>query len=184
MAIIRAIVGLALALMWVPASAADYPAPKQGEWIARDFKFHGGETLAEVELHYTTVGEPGGIPVVVKDVAKVSVGYLPRLGKAGRDADDDVVTAIVIMNRTLRTNEVLARVKAEIQKINSDGTLPPGVRAVPVYDRGSLVSVTTHTVLHNLVFNIGDVDYADALHGFHVIPGAGRSALFSLAADF
>jgi homoserine O-acetyltransferase len=65
MAIIRAIVGLALALMWVPASAADYPAPKQGEWIARDFKFHSGETLAEVKLHYTTVGEPGGIPVVV-----------------------------------------------------------------------------------------------------------------------
>jgi cobalt-zinc-cadmium resistance protein CzcA len=62
-----------------------------------------------------------------------------------------VVTGIVIMNRTLRTNEVLARVQAEIQKINSYGTLPPGVRAVPIYDRGSLVSVTTHTVLHNLI---------------------------------
>ena len=96
--------------------------------------------------------QAGGIPVLVKDVAKVSVGYLPRLGKASRDDDNDVVTAIVIMNRTLHTNEVLPRVKEEIAKINSDGTLPPGVRAVPVYDRGSLVSVTTHTVLHNLIF--------------------------------
>jgi heavy metal efflux system protein len=96
--------------------------------------------------------QPGGIPILVKDVAKASVGFLPRLGKAGRDGDDDVVTAIVIMNRTLHTNEVLARVEAEIQKINTDGTLPPGVRAVPFYDRGSLVGVTTHTVLHNLIF--------------------------------
>ncbi len=39
-----------------------------------------------------------------------------------------------------------------MEKVNSDGTLPPGVRVVPFYDRGSLVSVTTHTVLHNLVF--------------------------------
>src|SRR5262249_36499137 len=65
---------------------------------------------------------------------------------------DDVVTSIVIMNRTLHTNEVLARVKAEVEKINSDGTLPPGVIVIPYYDRGTLVSVTTHTVLHNLIF--------------------------------
>lgn len=96
--------------------------------------------------------QPGGIPILVKDVAKVSVGYLPRLGEAGRDDDNDVVTAIVVMNRTLQTNEVVARVQAEIQRINSDGTLPPGVRAIPFYDRSSLVSVTTHTVLHNLIF--------------------------------
>jgi cobalt-zinc-cadmium resistance protein CzcA len=87
----------------------------------------------------------------VKDVAKASVGSLPRLGKAGRDAENDVVTAIVIMNRTLHTNNVVARVQAEIEKINRDGALPPGVRAVPFYDRGSLVSVTTQTVLHNLI---------------------------------
>jgi homoserine O-acetyltransferase/O-succinyltransferase len=45
--------------------AADYPAPKQGDWIARDFKFHGGETVPELRLHYTTVGEPSGQPVLV-----------------------------------------------------------------------------------------------------------------------
>jgi heavy metal efflux system protein len=101
--------------------------------------------------HIVLSAQPGGIPVLVKDVAKSSVGSLPRLGRAGRDADNDVVTAIVIMNRTLHTNDVVARVQTEIEKINRDGTLPPGVRAVPFYDRGSLVSVTTHTVLHNLI---------------------------------
>jgi cobalt-zinc-cadmium resistance protein CzcA len=77
---------------------------------------------------------------------------VPRLGKAGRDNEDDVVAAIVIMNRTLHTNDVTARVRAEIDKINRDGTLPAGVKLVPFYDRTSLVAVTTSTVLHNLVF--------------------------------
>ncbi|WP_027522414.1 alpha/beta fold hydrolase [Bradyrhizobium sp. Ec3.3] len=47
------------------AMAADYPAPKQGDWVARDFKFHTGETMAELKLHYTTIGEPTGQPVLV-----------------------------------------------------------------------------------------------------------------------
>ncbi|HKD29994.1 MAG TPA: efflux RND transporter permease subunit, partial [Xanthobacteraceae bacterium] len=93
-----------------------------------------------------------GVPVFVKDVAKVSVGYVPRLGKAGRDKEDDIVAAIVIMNRTLHTNAVTARVRAEIERINNDGSLPPGVKLVPFYDRTSLVAVTTATVTHNLVF--------------------------------
>ena len=49
----------------IPAMAADYPAPKQGDWIAKDFKFHTGETMPELRLHYTTVGEPGGQSVLV-----------------------------------------------------------------------------------------------------------------------
>ncbi|MGC1564225.1 MAG: efflux RND transporter permease subunit, partial [Bradyrhizobium sp.] len=93
-----------------------------------------------------------GLPLFVKNVAKVSVGHVPRLGKAGRDHADDVVAAIVIMNRTLHTNDVVARVRSEIEKINADGSLPPGVKLVPFYDRTSLVGVTTNTVLHNLIF--------------------------------
>jgi homoserine O-acetyltransferase len=46
------------------AHAADYPAPKEGDWIVRDFRFHTGETLPEVRLHYTTVGDPRGEPVI------------------------------------------------------------------------------------------------------------------------
>jgi heavy metal efflux system protein len=93
-----------------------------------------------------------GIPVFVKDVAKVYVANVPRLGKAGRDNEDDVVAAIVIMNRTLHTNDVVARVRAEVEKTNNDGTLPPVEKLVPLYDRTTLVGVTTQTVLHNLVF--------------------------------
>ena len=93
-----------------------------------------------------------GVPITVADVARVYVGNVPRLGKAGRDNEDDVVAAIVVMNRTLHTNDVVPRIKEEVEKINSDGSLPPGVKLVPFYDRTSLVGVTTHTVMHNLVF--------------------------------
>jgi heavy metal efflux system protein len=104
------------------------------------------------DIENVTLGEFNGVPVQIKDVARVYLGYVPRLGKAGRDYDDDVVAAILVMNRTLHTNDVIARIKAEAEKINTDGTLPPGVKIVPFYDRTVLVNVTTSTVLHNLVF--------------------------------
>ena len=52
----------------------------------------------------------------------------------------------------MHTDDMIPKVKAAIEKINNDGTLPPGVKLVPFYDRTSLVAVTTHTVLHNLIF--------------------------------
>ncbi len=109
-----------------------------------------GYKVADIEN--VPLSQANGVPVFVKDVAKVSVGHVPRLGKAGRDHQDDIVAAIVIMNRTLHTNDVVARVRAEIEKINSDGSLPPGVKVVPYYDRTKLVAVTTSTVMHNLIF--------------------------------
>jgi cobalt-zinc-cadmium resistance protein CzcA len=104
------------------------------------------------DIENVPLAQSNGVPVFVKDVAKVTVGYVPRLGKAGRDHQDDVVAAIVIMNRTLHTNDVVARVREEIEKINGDGSLPPGVKLVPFYDRTTLVNITTHTVLHNLLY--------------------------------
>jgi heavy metal efflux system protein len=104
------------------------------------------------DIENVVLGQVNGVPVQIKDVAKVSVGYVPRLGIAGRDRDDDVALSIVVMGRTYHTNDVVPRIKAAIAKMNSDGSLPPGVKLVPYYDRSSLVSVTTHTVLHNLVF--------------------------------
>jgi homoserine O-acetyltransferase len=60
----RIILGFA-ALAFSAAAAADFPAPQEGSWLVRDFKFHTGEVLPELRLHYRTVGAPGGEPVVV-----------------------------------------------------------------------------------------------------------------------
>jgi heavy metal efflux system protein len=90
--------------------------------------------------------------VLVKDVAKVAVGYRPRLGICGRDSDDDVVAAIVVMSRTEKTADMIPKIKEEMDKMNSDGSLPPSVKVVSFYDRSKLIAVTTHTVLHNVIF--------------------------------
>ena len=104
------------------------------------------------DIENIVLTQSNGLPIQVKNVANVSVGYVPRLGIGGRDHEDDIAAAIVVMGRTQHTNDIIPRVQAEVEKLNSDGSLPPGVKIVSYYDRSSLVGVTTHTVLHNLIF--------------------------------
>lgn len=61
----RVLVALILALFAAPVVAADYPAPKTGDWVAKDFRFHTGEVMPELRLAYTTIGDPSGQPVLV-----------------------------------------------------------------------------------------------------------------------
>jgi homoserine O-acetyltransferase/O-succinyltransferase len=58
-------ISVILSLIALAAVAADYPAPNAGDWLARDFRFHTGEVLPELRLHYTTLGTPSGQPVVI-----------------------------------------------------------------------------------------------------------------------
>jgi cobalt-zinc-cadmium resistance protein CzcA len=104
------------------------------------------------DIEKIVLAQYNGVPVRISDVARVRVGYAPRLGIAGRDHDDDVAAAIVVMGRTQHTNDIVPRIKAEVAKMNADGSLPPGVKIVPFYDRTTLVALTTHTVFHNLIF--------------------------------
>ena len=95
-----------------------------------------------------------GVPVMLKDVATVSVGHLPRLGIAGEDDDDDIVQGIILMRRGEQSLPTLERVKAEIEKINTTGVLPPGVHIDRIYDRTELIKITTRTVMHNMVVGV------------------------------
>ena len=65
MTMLRAIAVLAMVLLSGTARAGDYPAPREADWIARDFKFHTGEVMPELKLHYLTIGDPAGLPVLV-----------------------------------------------------------------------------------------------------------------------
>lgn len=104
------------------------------------------------DIENIVLTQQSGVPVLVKDVGRISVGYRPRLGILGRDLQDDVVGAIVVMRRTEKTSDMIPKVKAAIESLNHDGSLPAGVKLIPYYDRSRLVDVTTHTVLHNLIF--------------------------------
>src|SRR5947209_4409891 len=102
------------------------------------------------DLGNTMLTQSGGNPVLVKDVAAVTVGNQPRLGIAGRDDEDDIVQGIVLMRRGEQSMPTIQRVHAEIDRINSTGVLPPGVRIERIYDRKDLIDITTRTVLHNM----------------------------------
>ncbi len=92
----------------------------------------------------------GGTPVLIRDIAEVKTGAVPRLGVVGQDNDDDVVTGIVIMRKGENPSEVLKEVKDKIAQLNERG-LPPGVQIVPFYDRTWLMEKTLTTVFRNLV---------------------------------
>jgi cobalt-zinc-cadmium resistance protein CzcA len=106
------------------------------------------------DLNNTMVSQSGGNPVLVKDIALVTIGEKPRLGIAGLDQDDDIVQGIVLMRRGEQSSPTIARVEKLVRQINNSSILPPGVRIERIYDRKDLIDTTTHTVLHNMVVGI------------------------------
>ncbi len=106
------------------------------------------------DINNIVVSQQGGLPVVLSDIARNQIGYTPRLGIAARDDQDDILFGIVLMQKLERTMDVVTRVRAAIERINNDGSLPPGVRIEPYYDRGDLVAITVRTVMHNMLFGI------------------------------
>ncbi|MFI5034360.1 MAG: alpha/beta fold hydrolase, partial [Reyranellales bacterium] len=85
-----AMLAMAFAL---PAAAADYPAPKQGDWVAKDFKFHTGETMPALKLHYTTIGDPKNPAVLMlhgttgSGAGLLTAGFAGELFGAGQPLD-------------------------------------------------------------------------------------------------
>jgi homoserine O-acetyltransferase len=57
--------GVVMLLGTICAQAADYPKPQEGTWLVKDFRFHTGEVLPELKLHYMTIGAPSGEPALV-----------------------------------------------------------------------------------------------------------------------
>ena len=106
------------------------------------------------DLNNTMVSQSGGNPVLVRDIAHVTIGEKPRLGIAGLDQDDDIVQGIVLMRRGEQSSPTIARVEKLVHDINHSSILPPGVKIERIYDRKDLIDITTHTVLHNMVVGI------------------------------
>ncbi|MEP7030732.1 MAG: efflux RND transporter permease subunit, partial [Pseudolabrys sp.] len=100
------------------------------------------------------LSQQSGLPVVLSDIARNQVGFTPRMGIASRDKQDDILFGVVLMQKLERTMDVVTRVRAAIERINSDGSLPAGVKIETFYDRGDLVGITVNTVMHNMLFGI------------------------------
>ncbi len=106
------------------------------------------------DINNIVLAQSNGIPVLLKDVARSEISHTPRLGIAGRDHDPDVVEGIVLMRHGEKSMPVIQRVAKAVDEMNHSGILPAGVRIVSFYDRRDLIHVTTHTVLHNILFGI------------------------------
>ncbi|HTM49055.1 MAG TPA: CusA/CzcA family heavy metal efflux RND transporter [Bryobacteraceae bacterium] len=96
------------------------------------------------------VSEKAGTPLLIRDLATVTVSAVPRQGTSGRDAEDEIVTGIVLMRKGENPSEVLAAVKERVRDLN-ETILPKGVKVEPFYDRSTLIDTTLHTVFKNLI---------------------------------
>ncbi|MBL6853452.1 MAG: efflux RND transporter permease subunit [Alphaproteobacteria bacterium] len=113
-----------------------------------------GQIRSMDDIRNVVIAAPNGAPILLRDVATVAVGHQPRLGIAGQDNDDDIVQGIVLMQRGEKSMPTIRAVEQEVQHINSSGVLPPGVTIVPIYDRTDLISVTTRTVIENMLVGV------------------------------
>ncbi|MCR9119818.1 MAG: CusA/CzcA family heavy metal efflux RND transporter, partial [bacterium] len=92
--------------------------------------------------------ESDGTPILVRDIAKVSIQPMTRQGAVTRDGRGEVVTGLVMMLTGANSRIVVTAAKARLKEIEL--TLPEGVRLEVTYDRASLIGRTLKTVLTNL----------------------------------
>jgi len=131
------------------------------------------------QIKNIVISNNNGVPVLVNNVATVSISNVPRLGWVGRsDAivdkagvrkvidDEDVVEAIIVMRKGENPTEVVNALKKEVNKLNND-VLPADTKIVPYYDRSDLIGYATHTVLHNLIEGILLVTFLVSLFMFN-----------------
>ncbi|WP_437872735.1 efflux RND transporter permease subunit [Sorangium sp. So ce363] len=116
-----------------------------------------------------------GTPIRVRDVADVTVGGNLRRGVAELDGRGEVVGGIVVMRHGENALDVIERVKSRLEEVK--GSLPAGVKVVPVYDRSELIAGSVKTLSTNLVQILGVVILVIFVFLFHL-----RSALVAAIA--
>ncbi len=95
------------------------------------------------------------MPVYIKQIARVVIGYQPRLGVVGRNDQNDVVEGIVLMRKYEKSLPTSNAVQKKIDELNAGGLLPKGMKIEPFNRRTDLVYVTRHNVLHNMLVGMG-----------------------------
>ncbi|MFQ5448286.1 MAG: efflux RND transporter permease subunit, partial [Saprospiraceae bacterium] len=90
-----------------------------------------------------------GVPVYIKDVAKVHLGTAPRFGAMTRNGQGEVTGGMVLMLKGENTEAVIKRVKERMKQIQK--TLPEGLVIEPFIDRTKLIDKAIHTVSKNLL---------------------------------
>lgn len=124
-----------------------------GSYIEKDPNayFIRSEGLAEsaADIEKIVVKNQHGTPVLIRDVAKVKLGFAPRFGALTRNGDGEVVGGIVMMLKGENAAQVMERVEARVEQVKK--SLPEGVQIQPYLVRSKLVNNAIHTVEKNLL---------------------------------
>ena len=103
------------------------------------------------DINNIVVAEKNGTPVLMRNVAATKEGFQPRLGKVGRDKQDDIVEAIVLLQKGEESLPALGSLRKKINELNHGTLLPPGMHISTIYERTKLIDLTTHTVEHVII---------------------------------
>lgn len=124
-----------------------------GAYIEKDHyaNFIRGEGLARSlkDLENIVVTNVNGLPITIKDVAKVGFGKAVRYGAFTKDGKGEAVGGMILMLKGANSNDVIQAVKQRVSEIQK--SLPEGVTIEPFLDRSALIAKTTSTVSQNLM---------------------------------
>jgi Cu(I)/Ag(I) efflux system membrane protein CusA/SilA len=109
---------------------------------------------------------PGGVPVLLKDIARVELGPEIRRGVSDLDGLGDHVGGIVVMRHGENALNVIERVKARMKEL--EPSLPKGVELVTTYDRSDLIHRAIGTLKHELVVEMVIVSLVILFFLWHV----------------
>lgn len=101
------------------------------------------------DIEKIVVKNSNGIPILIRDVAKVQIGSSTRYGAVTKDGQGEDVSGMVMMLKGENGGEVVKRVKEKMEQIKK--SLPQGVEITPFLDRSILVDRTISTVEKNLL---------------------------------
>lgn len=90
-----------------------------------------------------------GVPVMVRDVARVTTGGRPRQGAVTLDGKGEAVAAITMLLLGENGRVVVDRVKDKVVAVQK--TLPEGTKLIGFLDRGELIKRTLSTAIKNLI---------------------------------
>jgi cobalt-zinc-cadmium resistance protein CzcA len=128
------------------ATSGGYIRYGQSEFVVRGRGYLQGPQ----DIEKTVVTVQNGTPILVRNLAKVAEGYVPRRGAVARGSSIDSIEGTILLRRGENPRDVLAEVRSAVEHINKD-VLPSGMRIVPFYDRTKLVRTTLDTVSHNML---------------------------------
>ncbi len=130
-------------------------------------------SIKDIETIPVTLNNETGAPILLRDVAKVTIGPQMRRGIAELDGEGEVVGGIVVMRYGENALEVIKKTKQRIEELKSG--LPEGVEIIPVYDRSQLILSAVDNLKGKLIEEFIVVALVCLLFLFHL-----RSALVAV----